>query len=305
MKIAGERGSATVPFVRKHRTFFAGLFLIIPLVLIPVLLAYTLMKAEFMQKWCYLYTFSENSYGLTKGSPVTISGMTIGHVQEVRLISEGSVGIRFKIRDSYRPLVHRNTKARFQQKNIVVGDWTIELTGGATSGPVVEEYDTLLSEAPLRLDKTITQVTAMVTSLETMINGVLAGKGTVGQLLTEDTLVALIHRIALNIDGLIAVAKTTLASADTMVGEITTVGRSGGTFIDSLSLITDQVRVAMDEAGTLLGNLRGASGNVAPLMQGVQDDLDEAQRMMQTLQHSWIYRKVAGKRDDPLLKEAP
>ena len=126
----GRERTVSVPFVRRHRTFFAGLFLVIPMVLIPVLLVYTLMKAEFMQKWCRLYTFSENSYGLTRGSPVTISGMTVGHVREVRLVREGVIGIRFKIRDSYRPLVRRDTHARFQQKNIVVGDWTIELTGG-------------------------------------------------------------------------------------------------------------------------------------------------------------------------------
>ena len=305
MKTGNVHHSASVPFVRRHRTFFAGLFLVIPLVLIPVLLGYTLMKAEFMQRWCHLHTFSGNSYGLTKGSPVTISGMTIGHVGEVRLISEGMVGIRFKIRDSYRPLVHRDTRARFLQKNIVVGDWTIELTGGTDSSPVVEENDTLPSEAPLRLDRTIMQVTAMVTSLETMINGVLAGKGSVGRLLTEDTLVEMVQRIARNVDGLITVAQTTLENADTLVDEISSVGRSGGGFIDSLAFVTEQVRVALEDAVVLLANLRGASENVTPMMNEVQEDLDEAERMMQTIQRNWLYRKIAGKRDDPLLKEGP
>ncbi len=304
MNTAQER-TASVPFIRRHRTFFAGLFLVIPLVLIPVLLVYTLMKAEFMQKWCHLYTFSESSYGLTRGSPVTISGMTVGHVREVLLINEGVIGIRFKIRESYRSLVHRDTRARFQQKNIVVGDWTIELTGGTPSVPVVAENDTLRSEAPLRLDRTINQVTAMVTSLETMINGILAGKGSVGRLLTEDTLIESVNRITGTVEEVLNNVQTTLSGADTLIGELTTVGRSGGNFIDSLSFVTERIRTVLADAVTVLGNLRGASGEVAPLITDVRSDLDEAERMLQTLQQSWLYRKIAGKRDDPLLKEGP
>ena len=145
----------------------------------------------------------------------------------------------------------------------------------------------------------------MVTSLEIMINGILAGKGTVGRLLTEDTLIESVNGIVLKVDEVLNVVQATLHNADTLVGELTSVGRSGGGLIDSLALVTDQVRTALQDAVTILGNLRGASGEVAPLMKNVRDDLDEAERMLQTVQQNWLYRKIAGKRDDPLLKEGP
>lgn len=305
MKRVADRQQSSMPFVRRHRTFFAGLFLIIPLVVIPVLLGYTLMKAEFLQSWCRLYVTSENSYGLTRGSPVTVSGMTVGHVQKVELVREGVVGVRFKIRKDYQPLIRRNTVARFQQKNIVVGDWTIALTGGTEDEPAVEEGDTLQSEAPIRLDRTISQVTSMVTLVETMLTGVLEGKGAVGKLLTEDSLVQMAQQIGRNVDKLVRATEATLVNADKLINELTGLGRSGSGFIDSLNRISSQVSGAIDKATAIIDNLEGPSEDVAPLLGDVQEDLSEVERMMKALQQSWIYRKITGENGDPFLKGSP
>ncbi|MBN1309125.1 MAG: MCE family protein [Chitinispirillaceae bacterium] len=305
MRRMGGVHAASMPFVRRHRNFFAGAFLLIPMIVIPALLAYTLMKAEFLQGWCRLYVMSENGYGLTKGSPVTVSGMTVGHVQEVMLVREGVVGVRFKIKREYQPLIRRDTRARFQQKNIVVGDWTIELTGGTPGAAVVAENDTLQSIAPMRLDRTINQVATMVTLIETMLTGVLEGKGTVGRLLMEDTLVELVNGIGRNFDELVSATQGSLRGVDTLIRELTALGRSGSGFIDSLTFVAERVRTSLDDAGVVLKDLRGASGEVAPMLTGVRDDLGEAEKMMRTLQQSWIYRALSGPHDDPLLKGSP
>ncbi|MBN1576743.1 MAG: MCE family protein [Chitinispirillaceae bacterium] len=305
MRRTGDAYASSIPFIRRHRNFFAGVFLLIPMIVIPALLVYTLMKAEFMQGWCRLYVMSENGYGLTKGSPVTVSGMTIGHVQEVVLVREGAVGVRFKIKREYQQLIRKDTRARFQQKNIVVGDWTIELTGGTTGSAVVAENDTLQSVAPIRLDKTINQVTAMVTLLETMLTNVLEGKGTIGRLLTEDTLIDLINVIGRNVDDLVSATQGSLRGVDTLILELTALGRSGSGFIDSLNFVAERVRTSLDDAGVILKNLRGASEDVTPMLTEVREDIGEAEKMMKTLQQSWIYRTISRARDDPLLKGSP
>ena len=305
MKQTGDLHGSALPFVRRHRAFFTGLFLVVPTLVTLLLLVYTLMKAEFLQGWCPLFIISENSYGLTKGSPVTVSGMTIGHVQDVELIREGVVGVRFKIKRDYQRLIRRDTRARFQQKNIVVGDWTIELTGGTPSASEIVDNDTLQSVAPIRLDRTITQITSMVTLLETMLTGILEGKGTVGRLLTDDSIIELAHGIGSDIERVLAAAQFSLRGADTLINELTLLGRNGGGFIDSLNRITQQVRTALDDAGIVLKNFRDASEDVSPMLREVREDIGEAERMMKTLQRSWIYRQLSGSEDDPLLKGAP
>src|SRR5512136_902322 len=96
-------GQINDSFVRRHRTFFVGLFILIPLVVIPTLLLYTLMKSEVLRSWCRLHAVYDQSYSLGKGSQVLLSGMRIGHVTGVTLVKEGNVDVAFKIERRYRP----------------------------------------------------------------------------------------------------------------------------------------------------------------------------------------------------------
>jgi len=303
-----QTGAGTVQkisFVRRHRTFFAGLFLLIPAIVIPVLLIYTLMKAEFMQGWCHLCVTGDNAYGLTKGSPVSVSGMPIGYVEKVELIREGVVGIRFKVSRSYQQLVKKDTRARIQQKSPVVGEWIIELTGGSEQTAMVTDNDTLQAILPFRFDKTIQQITAMVETIGNVIDGIAQGKGTAGQLLTGDSIAGMIEGIGTDVSGLIGSVGMTLRNVDTLVKELTGLSRSGSGVIDSFSFAAAGVRSLLGDVSVILENVKNASDDVEPLLDQVRSEIDEADRMMRTLQRSWIYRKMDGKRNDPLLKGTP
>lgn len=294
-----------VSLVRRHRTFFAGMFLLIPAVIIPVLLVFSLMKAEFMQGWCHLHVIGDNAYGLSKGSPVTVSGMTIGYVEKVNLIREGMVGVQFKISRPYQHLVKHDTRARFQQKSPVVGEWILELTGGTDTNAIVADFDTLQAILPFRFDKTIQQVTSMVESFSALVNGIAQGKGTAGQFLVGDSLSGLVQGIGGNVNGLIGNVGHTLQNVDTLIKELTRLSRSGNGVIDSFAFVAGEVRTMLGNVAEILDNVKSASTDVQPLLDQVQQEIGEADRMMKTLQQSWIYRSMDGKRKDPLLKGTP
>lgn len=294
-----------VSFVRRHRTFFAGLFVLIPAVALPVLLVFTLMKADFIQGWCHLYVIGDNAYGLSKGSPVTVSGMAIGHVEKVNLIREGMVEVQFNISREHQHLVKKDTQARFQQKSPVVGEWIIELTGGTDTVAVVADYDTLKPILPFRFDKTIQQVTGMVESIAGLIDGISRGQGTVGQLLVGDSISGLVQGVGGNVNGLIGSVGVTLQNVDTLIKELTTLSRTGNGMIDSFAFVSAEVRLMLGNVTEILDNVRSASTDVQPLLDQVQNEISEADRMMKTLQQSWIYRTMDGKRTDPILKGTP
>lgn len=298
--------SPSVSFVRRHRTFFAGLFVLIPAVVIPVVLIYSLMKAEFIQGWCHLHVTVDNAYGLLKGSPVTISGMSIGHVEEVVLHHEGKIGIKFKIQRSYNYLVKQDTRARIQQKSPVVGEWIIELTGGSDSAKNAVENDTLVAIMPFRFDNTIQQVTSVIANIESLVTGITQGRGSIGQILVKDTLAGLVNKIGRDVSTMIGSAGSTMHNVDSLLGELTLLGKNGNGMIDSFSFVAAEVRTSLAQVVAILENVKDASGHVEPLLEDVRFEIGEADRMMRSLQQSWIYRQIdGGKRDDPMLKEAP
>jgi phospholipid/cholesterol/gamma-HCH transport system substrate-binding protein len=292
-------------FVRRHRTFFVGLFVLIPVVLIPALLLYTLAKSELLQGWCRFHVFYDRSYGLGKGSQVTISGMSIGHVTRIALVREGCIDVTFKINRRYRPFVKKDTRALIQQKSLVVGDWEIQLTGGSKEAYTANENDTLAAEYSLRIDKLTEQVTGMIGQIDSIIRRIAAGKGTVGKLLSEDTVITQTSAILQNVKGITVQSSKIMKQVDSLFGTINTVGASGVVLVDSLKTVMAGVQKTLADAQVIMGNVKDVSAHFGPMVEQVQDNLDQAEVMMRGLQKNWLIRKMTGKPDDKMLKNEP
>ena len=293
------------PFIRRHRTFFVGLFAIIPIVVIPGLLLYTLAKSEVLQGWCRLHVLYDQSYGLGNGNQVTISGMSIGHVTSIALVREGCINVTFKINRRYRQFVRKDTRALLQQKNLVVGDWEIQLTGGSKNAPVVNDRDTLTPGYGLRIDKLTEQVTGMIGQIDSVIRRIAAGKGAVGKLLSEDTVVNQTSAILRNVNMVAVQSSKVMKQVDSLMGTINTVGVSSIVLVDSLKIVMAGVQKALSDAQVIMGNVKDVSTHFGPMVDQIQDNLDQAEVMMRGLQKNWLIRKMTGKPEDKMLKNNP
>ena len=107
-----------------------GLFILIPLVVLPVFLIYSLIKMSYLEKTWYLYVKYDNAAGLGKNAAVTILGIKVGYVESVVLSNAGHIDVTMKIRQDCVRLVKKDSRARLQQKNVAIGDWEVEFTGG-------------------------------------------------------------------------------------------------------------------------------------------------------------------------------
>jgi ABC-type transporter Mla subunit MlaD len=293
------------PFIRRYRTFFVGVFVLAPLIVVPGLLAYTLMKSELLQGWCRLNVLYDQSYGLGRGSVVTISGMAIGHVTRLTLVREGCIKVTFKIRRRYRQFVCKDTRALLQQKNLVVGDWEIRLTGGTPGTGAVNDNDTLMPEYSVRIERLTEQVMRMIGQVDTIIRRIASGKGAIGRLLGEDSLITQTQEILRNVKAVTARSSGTMRQVDSLLVSLNAVGTSSVTLVDSIKNVMSGVQRALVDARTIIGDVKGASGDVGPMIHRVQDDLDEAEIMMRGLQKNWLFRKLSGTPDDRMLKNDP
>lgn len=292
-------------FIRRHRTFFVGLFVLIPLFVIPALLMYTLMKSELLQGWCRLHVMYNQCYGLDKGNQVTISGMTIGHVFRLALVREGCIDVTVKINRRYRSFVRKDTRALLKQKNVMVGDWEIQLTGGTKDAPMVNDNDTLAADYSLGIDQLTEQATGMIGRIDTIIRHIAAGKGVIGKLLSEDTIITQTQSILRNVNAITGRSSGMMKQVDTLLATLNTIGTSSVTMVDSIKTVMSGVQKALADAQVIVGNVKGVSGNFNPMINQVQNNLDQAEVMMRGLQKNWLIRKLTGKPEDKMLKNAP
>jgi phospholipid/cholesterol/gamma-HCH transport system substrate-binding protein len=266
---------------------------------------YTLAKSEVFQSWCRLHVLYDQIYDLGKGNQVTISGMAIGHVTRIAIVREGCIDVTFKIERRYRPFVKKDTRALLQQKNLIVGDWEIQLTGGTESAPVANDNDTLKPEYSLRIDKLTGQVTGMIGQIDSIIRRIASGKGSVGKLLNEDTVITQTSTILRNVNMVTVQSSKIMKQVDSLMGTINTVGASSIVLVDSLKTVMSGVQKALSDAQVIMGNVKDVSAHFGPMVDQIQDNLDQAEVMMRGLQKNWLIRQMTGKPEDRMLKNEP
>jgi ABC-type transporter Mla subunit MlaD len=295
------------PFVRRHRPFFVGLFVLIPALAVPAFLIFTVVRSDILQKWHTLHIVCDNSQGLKKGNQVSMSGTAIGHVKEVDLVREQQVIVSFDINSRYRRLVKKDTRARLKQRGFV-GDWEIELSGGTPVSSEAEAGDTLRFEKAASVEGLIEiavgiidTATALLNDVAAIVKGIKGGEGTVGQLFNNDTLFRHISRIGANasaitsdVGKLAADARGTVRNADSLLSTLTGLGKSGAMAVDTLTILVNAANRTIAEVGDILKNLKTASDAAPELMLRLQRDLDEAEHMMRSLQEGWIFKAVGG-----------
>lgn len=292
-------------FIRRNRTFAVGLFVLIPLLAIPALLSYSLMKSELFKQWLQFHVFYDQNLGFAKGNTISISGMSIGHIGSVTLVREGRIDVTFKVDPRYKNFIRKDTRAMLNQKNLVVGDWEIQLTGGSDSAGVAENGDTLAGDYTFRIDKMTGQIAGMVDQVDSIIRRIAGGKGNIGRLLSEDTLFSQVQLIIRNVSGITLQSTRMMRQVDSLLNTLNKTGTTGAGLADSVATLMTTVQKSLGDAAIILENVKNISGNFAPMVNQVQDNLDQAEVMMRGLRKNWLVRKAVGKVEDKMLKEEP
>jgi phospholipid/cholesterol/gamma-HCH transport system substrate-binding protein len=293
------------PFHRKHRNVFVGLFILIPLIILPVFLVYTFLRTDILEQWWFLHVKYASAAGLAKGTAVTIRGMKVGYIQTVSLNRAGRIDVDIKLQRGYASLVKKDSRARLQQKNIAFGDWEIELTEGTAQSPPVADGDTLESLVQAPLAKTLDQVTRTVETLQKILQQILDGKGTAGRLIMEDTLVDLAQDVARSARSLILRAHGTLGRADTLIRRVSAIGDRGTMLADSMVGITAKVSTLVTDVNQLVGSVQTTARDIPGLMNRVQGDIAEVELLLKALQNNWLIRGGIKGQPDPMQNDNP
>lgn len=281
------------PFLRRHKNFAVGLFLLIPAVALPGFLLYTMMKADLFEEWRVFRVRYENCFGLERGNPVTISGMRVGNVDEVHLLEDGRIEVVLRVLLRYADLVRQDSRAVLRQKNMVVSEWVIELTLGSSFAPVAPERAYLESALPTRIDDVMGQVTSIASSFEFILKEIAQGRGVLGSLINDDSLDADFAQILSDAALLVKNSNLTILQAQKTLQSYETVGNQGEMLADTLMQMLVGLRPMVQRADTILGSVNGLSSELPAVVTQLQRDLVEIEVVLKSLQqHSLMRRAV-------------
>ena len=232
-------------------------------------------------------TYFENSAGLKEGAPVTLEGVTIGAVKTVTVSSDPArkltpVKVTMKLNSKYEKDLHLDSKASLSSAG-VLGDTVVDINSQTAVGPMLKDGDELHTlETPTIGDVvkasqgTIEQLNVILAKMNTIVDNLQSGKGSVGKLINDPVLydkanatVDELHTLEVNLNnGRGSIGK--LMTDDTMYNRLNAAA-------DKLDQIATGLQSGKGTAGkllkddTLYTNLNTTLNNVNTLMAQIQN----------------------------------
>jgi phospholipid/cholesterol/gamma-HCH transport system substrate-binding protein len=142
-------------------------------------------------------TYFQNSSGLKVGGQVTLEGVTIGSVKDIRVVPDRKltpVEVTMRVPAKFAKDIHQDSKAGLVTQG-VLGDTEIDIDSEAAKGPpIADNAEIQTNESPSLTDVikssqgTIEQLNTILGKLNTVVDQISSGKGSVGKLINDPVL---------------------------------------------------------------------------------------------------------------------
>jgi phospholipid/cholesterol/gamma-HCH transport system substrate-binding protein len=243
-----------------------GAMILVALVVIAIAILKLGQSARLFTKRYTLVSFVPNTAGLRVGGQVTVAGQLAGSVKEIEFLPVDNDTLRnlkiiVEVDQSVQSQVRRDSQAKLKTQGLL-GDKLFDISPGTPGFPVLKEGDTLkLGDAVdyeavlVQASDALDQVVTLTASLQKVANEVVAGQGTVGQLLTNRAMYD-------NLNAALANTGTLMARLQNPKGTV-------GQLLDDPTLYNNlnRVLVAADSVVTELGaGVNSGNGTVGKLL---------------------------------------
>jgi phospholipid/cholesterol/gamma-HCH transport system substrate-binding protein len=286
------------------RAITVGIFLFIGLTIF-LLGVFTLgsQKKTFVKSFGLNIVF-DDIQGLKVGNNVWFSGVKIGTIKKIQFHGTSQVQVFLSIEEEAQKYIHKNSKATISSDGLI-GNKIIVIDGGTLKFPFVEDGDQLAVNTALSTDdimKTLQvnnkNLVDITSDFRLLARNLVDGKGTIGALLTDQSVADNFKSIVINL-------QNTTASANTMIEDLndfTNKLNSKGGLADKIltdTVVFSRLQASVTElqktaaaAAVLTENLNQASAqlnkndNAVGLLLNDKQTAEQVKSMMKNLESS-------------------
>jgi phospholipid/cholesterol/gamma-HCH transport system substrate-binding protein len=262
-----------------------GITVIVASVTLAILVFLMSGKTGFFTTRITLVTYFDDAEGLRNGQPVDLQGVAIGNVQLVHITSDPKhadmpIEVVMRINKKFQPFVRQDARATILTAG-VLGESFIDINNrGAVKGPVVDGSILPSTNAPGLQDVvrssqgTLENLDILVKRMDRIVANVESGKGTVGELLNDPTMVNKANAILNQFQALL----NSVSSGKGTIGRLLSDEELANKFsdaVDKLDRIVTETQSGKNNVGKILNdeslykNLHQTVATANQLMQDV------------------------------------
>ena len=170
-----------------------GIMAIVALVIAALLILALGGEGGFFWERYNLKVRFSNAAGVQKGSPVRVAGVTVGAVKSMQFIGT-DVEMALELHKDMQEKVRTTSRATIGSV-AMLGEGAVDISASATGQPI-PEWGYVPSDAlPAQLADVTAQASRGITQLTALIEDIRGGKGTVGNLMTDEQLYAELRQL--------------------------------------------------------------------------------------------------------------
>lgn len=176
-----------------------------------------------------LVTLMSSGAGLAPGAAVQLAGQNVGQVERIEWISpeerreqDAAVAIWLSVNREVRQQIREDSRASLRTQGLL-GDRVVDIRPGSPEVDVLEDGDTIRSTEPLNYQEILEEASGAVTGLaeltrrlEDIARRALAGEGSLGRLVTDETL----YRRLVDLSGSLARVTDRAAGGEGTLGRL-------------------------------------------------------------------------------------
>ncbi|MDB5248003.1 MAG: transporter permease [Segetibacter sp.] len=333
---------------KNTRAVVVGIFILLGIVILILTILTLGGQNKTFAKSIQVRAVFDDINGLQKGNNIWFSGVKIGTVKKISFVGGGSsqVEVDMNIDATATQYIRKNAKARISSDGLI-GNKIIVIYSGASKSPSVEEGDMLGVEKAINPDEMMITLQSNNRNLLDITNdfkilskGIVEGKGTVGKLLTDETLLddfeqtmVMLRKASNNAQTLsssIAVYASKLQRKGTLANDLVTdttifrrlretssqmqeVSRKANSVVENLNTTTNGLNTKLNNNNTPVGvllNDEDAAADMRVTLHNLQTSSIKLDENLEALQHNFLLRgffkkKAKREAEEAKAKEKP
>lgn len=212
--------------------------------------------------------------GLQKGGNVWFSGVKVGTISKVELTGNSTVHVGIAIEKGARQFIRRDAKAKIGSDGLI-GNKIVVIYGGTPQSPVIDPGNTLGSEKLIStedmlktLQKNNDNLLEITTGLKTISTRLVDGKGSVGKLLTDESLANNLMATASNFKNASLNIKKLSTDLSVYTSKLNSKGSLANTLVMDTVIVSKikstaaQFQKVSETSQAIVNNLQQASGTL-------------------------------------------
>jgi len=291
---------------KKNNSVWIGLFIFVALLGFVVAVFVVGNRTGMFRENMTLNAYFKSSDGVRRGGLVKLSGVDIGSVKSVSITTDNDVKIELQIDKEYSQFLRKDSEASIEVEGIM-GDKFIAISPGSSQSELLREHDNIKTIEPFNIGSIIKQaqtsidnVNTLTKDLKTIFESVIAGKGTIGKLITDESMYDNLNSATRYVDTTLREAAIQLRvisdSYTGIIGSIDNVVNGADSIITMVGTIMSRIREgegtiwALFTKNDLHDSLLRAVGSAVETLELAQLGVGRFAENMEALKHNFLFK---------------